>query len=112
MGRLASGKEEHVSIGMLICPGKGGKTDPQDLTRSRGRSSEELFAKYHDQQKDSAVASGKDYCKTSGQHTMRVGTPFVAGAKRKQVERDEDDDYEAQMRDREKQSGPSMEHRA
>merc|ERR1712087_784709 len=97
---------------MGIVPGRGGKIDPQDLTRSRGRSSEELFAKFQDQQKDSAVANGKDYLKSSGQHTMRLGVPFVAGQKRKDVERDEDSDDDARNRERERQSGPSMEHRA
>jgi len=111
--RLSGGKEENVSLGMLIVPSKDGKVDPQDLSRCRGRSSEELFAKYQDQQKDSAVASGKDYCKSSGQHTMRVGgVPFVAGIKRKDMEKEEDFDEESRIRDRERQSGPSMEHRA
>lgn len=109
--RLSDATELHVSIGMLISPSRKGNSDPQDLTRSRGRSTEELLQKYQDQQKDSAVASGKDYCKTSGQHTMRVGgVPFVAGVKRKM----EEEDVEEEMRKREmaKESGPSMEHRA
>merc|ERR1712060_133272 len=85
----------------------------QDLTRSRGRSTQELFAKYQDQQRDSAVASGKDYCKTSGQHSMRAGgVLFVAGVKRKELEQEEDFEEEARFRERERQNAPSLEQRA
>lgn len=110
--RFPGGVEQNVSIGMLICPGKGPNSGMQDLTRSRGRSAQELLERYQEQQRDSAVASGKDYCKTSGQHTMRVGgVPFVAGIKRKELEKEEDSDDDARMRDA-TQSGPSAEHRA
>jgi len=109
--KLASGKEQHVSIGMLIVPGKS--SGIQDLTRSRGRSAQELLDRYQEQQRDSAVASGKDYCKTSGQHTVRVGgVAFVAGVKRKELEQEAGSDDEASRLKKQTQSGPSAEHRA
>merc|ERR1712099_50419 len=77
---------------MIIMPGKGGSSGgAYDLTRSRGRSSEELLQMYQDRQMESAVASGKDYCKNGGQHTLRAGgVLLVAGIKRKELEREED----------------------
>jgi len=107
------GGEQNISVGMLICSGKTPSSGTQDLTRSRGKSAAELLERYQEQQRDSAVASGKDYCKTSGQHTMRVGgVPFVAGIKRKELEKEEDsDDDIARARDAIR-SGPSAEHRA
>merc|ERR1712190_42364 len=69
-----------------------------------GRSTQELFAKYQDQQRDHAA--------TSGQHSMRAGGVFiVAGGKRKDLEQEADSDEE-RMRDRERQSGPSLEQQA
>mmetsp|Transcript_74628 Transcript_74628/g.241304 ORF Transcript_74628/g.241304 Transcript_74628/m.241304 type:complete len:534 (-) Transcript_74628:301-1902(-) len=109
--RFPGGAEQSVSLGMLICPGGSSASGGQDLTRSRGRSAQELLERYQEQQRDSAVASGRDYCKTSGQHTMRVGgVPFVAGVKRKELEREEDSDDDARTREL-AQSGPSTEHR-
>lgn len=106
-------KEEEISLGMIIVPNEAGRNDPQDLTRTRGRSTQELFAKYQDQQKDSAATSGKDYCKTSGQHSMRAGgVLFVAGGKRKELEQEEDPEEEERLRAAERPSGPSLEHRA
>lgn len=109
--RLAGGDEREVSLGMLICPGSSfNPAGASDLTRSRGRSAEELLEKYEAQQRDAAVASGKDYCKTSGQHTLRVGgVPFVAGVKRKDLETERPIDSDDEAR-REKKSGPSLEH--
>jgi len=108
--KLIDGAEQPVSIGMLICPGKG-SSSMQDLTRSRGRSAQELLERYQEQQRDNAVASGKDYCKTSGQHTVRVGgVVFVAGVKRKELETEQDSDDEPKLLDA--LSGPSAEHRA
>uniref|UniRef100_A0A7S4W8Z7 Pre-mRNA-splicing factor 38 n=1 Tax=Alexandrium monilatum TaxID=311494 RepID=A0A7S4W8Z7_9DINO len=108
--KLDDGSEQAVSIGMLIVPGKS-SSGMQDLTRSRGRSAQELLERYQEQQRDNAVASGKDYCKTSGQHTVRVGgVVFVAGVKRKELEMEhalEDDKAFQEML-----SGPSAEHRA
>jgi len=110
--RPPSGQEQSVSLGMLIVPGKGSGSGTQDLTRSRGRSAQELLDRYNEQQRDSAVASGKDYCKTSGQHTMRVGgVPFVAGVKRKELEKEEDSDDDARAWAA-SHLGPSAEHRA
>lgn len=93
--KLSAGEERDVSLGMVICPSKDKDRDSRDrdrdrdsdLTRSRGRSAEELLEKYEAQVREAAVASGKDYCKGSGQHTMRVGgVPFVAGVKRKDMD--------------------------
>mmetsp|Transcript_48126 Transcript_48126/g.139414 ORF Transcript_48126/g.139414 Transcript_48126/m.139414 type:complete len:545 (-) Transcript_48126:106-1740(-) len=109
--KLADDTEMPVSIGMLIVPGKS-SSSMQDLTRSRGRSAAELLERYQEQQRDNAVASGKDYCKTSGQHTMRVGgVPFVAGVKRKELEKEEDSDDDARAWAA-SHLGPSAEHRA
>mmetsp|Transcript_46606 Transcript_46606/g.92707 ORF Transcript_46606/g.92707 Transcript_46606/m.92707 type:complete len:550 (-) Transcript_46606:232-1881(-) len=106
------GGEQNISVGMLICPGKGPPAGVQDLTRSRGRSAAELLERYQEQQRDSAVASGKDYCKTSGQHTMRVGgVPFVAGIKRKELEKEENSDDDMSRARDAARSGPSAEHR-
>jgi len=106
------GGEQNISVGMLICPGKS-PPGSQDLTRTRGRSAAELLERYQEQQRDSAVASGKDYCKTSGQHTMRVGgVPFVAGIKRKELEREEDSDDDTNRARDAARHGPSAEHRA
>merc|ERR1719343_1648382 len=105
------GGEQNISVGMLICPGKAPSSGTQDLTRSRGKSAAELLERYQEQQRDSAVASGKDYCKTSGQHTVRVGgVVFVAGVKRKDLETEYDSKDEAKFF--EVPSGPSAEHRA
>ncbi|CAK0882191.1 unnamed protein product, partial [Prorocentrum cordatum] len=76
---------------------------PQDLTRSRGRSSHDLLERFDEKQRSDAVADGKDYCKSSGQHTVRVGgVPFIAGVKRKELEqqREEEPDWrQAAMRE-------------
>merc|ERR1712151_1264214 len=86
-----------VSIGMLVCPGDS--SSPQDLTRSRGRSSHELLEKYEEQQKTAAVANGRDYLKGSGQHTLRVGgVPFMAGDRAKRKKREDDSDDEELLR--------------
>jgi len=112
--RLPGGEEREVSLGMVICPEKTfTPSNANDLTRSRGRSAEELLEKFEAQQRDAAVASGKDYCKTSGQHTLRVGgVPFVAGVKRKDLETKGNDDAEDEARREAKRAGPSLEHQA
>lgn len=109
--RLSDSSEQSVSLGMVICPGRVfNPSNAQDLTRSKGRSSQELLERFEEQQRDSAVAKGKDYCKTSGQHTLRVGgIPFVAGVKRKEAETREGSDDDGR---RDKRSGPSVEHQA
>ncbi|CAK0837717.1 unnamed protein product [Prorocentrum cordatum] len=100
------GGETHVSLGMIISP--LGRDDPKgaqsrDLTRSRGRSSHDLLERFDEKQRSDAVADGKDYCKSSGQHTVRVGgVPFIAGVKRKELEqqREEEPDWrQAAMRE-------------
>merc|ERR1740123_2075416 len=101
---LAQGVEQQVSIGMLICPGMS----PNDLTTSRGKSYQDLLGKYREQQRESAVASGKDYCKSSGRHTVHAGgQTFICGEKRGR-EQDDDDDGPSLP----KRSGPSIEHEA
>jgi len=109
--KLTNGEEREVSLGMIITPGSA--SNSSDLTRSRGRSAEELLEKYQAQQRDAAVASGKDYCKTSGQHTLRVGgIPFVAGVKRKEQDSDRALEAEEEARREAKRNAPSLEHQA
>lgn len=109
--KLESGEEQTVSLGMVICPSSSSSSS-SDLTRSRGRSAEELLRNFEAQQKDSALASGKDYCKTSGQHTVRVGgVPFVAGVKRKELETERTADLDEDRRES-RRTGPSWEHQA
>mmetsp|Transcript_17476 Transcript_17476/g.34103 ORF Transcript_17476/g.34103 Transcript_17476/m.34103 type:complete len:554 (+) Transcript_17476:65-1726(+) len=105
--KLASGREQHVSIGMIIVPGKS--AGMQDLTKSRGRSAQELLDRYQEQQRDSAVASGKDYCKSSGRHTIHAGgQTFICGEKRGRDREDEIEAAAALTRDA-KRSTPSLE---
>eukprot|EP00929_Paragymnodinium_shiwhaense_P121596 TRINITY_DN93885_c0_g1_i1.p1 TRINITY_DN93885_c0_g1~~TRINITY_DN93885_c0_g1_i1.p1 ORF type:complete len:696 (+),score=215.32 TRINITY_DN93885_c0_g1_i1:124-2211(+) len=107
--RLPTGDRD-VSLGMVICPPKDGKPpSSSDLTRSRGKDNKELLEVYRSSQRDAAVASGKDYCKTSGRHTVHAGgVTFVAGDsnKRKGVESDSEEERAAKKREKE----PSMEH--
>merc|ERR1740123_2984365 len=96
---------------MLICPHASGSSGSSDLTRVRGRSAEELLEKYEAQQRDAVVATGKDYCKTSGQHTLRVGgVPFVAGVKRKDLETERSADSDDESRRDGRRNGRSLEH--
>mmetsp|Transcript_75895 Transcript_75895/g.217264 ORF Transcript_75895/g.217264 Transcript_75895/m.217264 type:complete len:579 (-) Transcript_75895:69-1805(-) len=107
---MADGEEQDVSLGMLITPSASGNST--DLTRSRGRSAEELLEKFESQQRDAALATGKDYCKTSGQHTLRVGgVPFVAGVKRKDMDSVRPLETEEEARQA-RRNMPSMEHQA
>jgi len=102
--RLQSGEELQCSIGMLIRPGG----PSSDLASSRGRSYQDLLERYREQQRESAVASGKDYCKSSGRHTVHAGgQTFICGEKRGR-DLDEDDDEPLHPR----KSGPSREHEA
>lgn len=111
--KLKNGEEITVSLGMVTCPSSSSRNEG-DLTRSRGRSAEELLKNFEASQKDNALASGKDYCKTSGQQYMRVGgMPFAVGGKRKDLESEraaeEEDD---RNRKEARMSGPSREHQA
>jgi len=84
---LAQGVEQQVSIGMLICPGMS----PNDLTTSWGKTYQELLDKYREQQRESAVTSGRDYSKSSGKHTIHAGgQTFVCGEKRGRDREDEE----------------------
>merc|ERR1712217_541819 len=77
--KFLDGKEQDVSMGMVICP----DTKVSDLTTSRGKSYTDLLAKYREAQRASAVASGKDYSKSSGIHTIKAGgQTFLCGKKR------------------------------
>merc|ERR1711972_1070036 len=110
-----TGDEQEVALGMIIAPSKGaghgGSSQAYDLTRSRGRSSEELLQMYQDRQKESAVASGKDYCKNGGQHTLRAGgVLLVAGIKRKELEQEEDVEDEHELYARRRQNYERMDH--
>lgn len=106
--KFSNGDEQIVSIGMIISPPSRGSADFQDLTRSRGRSYQELLERQRAQQKDAAVASGKDYCKNSGRRTVHAGgMTFIAGDRPEKRKRDgEDSDEEGRARhsrkDREK----------
>lgn len=78
--KLSTGEEQSVPVGMIINPSSRGSGDYSDLTRSRGRSYQELFERQRAQQKDAAVATGKDYCKNSGRRTVHAGgMTFIAG---------------------------------
>mmetsp|Transcript_76083 Transcript_76083/g.211522 ORF Transcript_76083/g.211522 Transcript_76083/m.211522 type:complete len:593 (+) Transcript_76083:102-1880(+) len=104
------GEEVDVSLGMLITP--GGSSSSNDLTRTRGRSTQELLERYDEQQRGAAVASGKDYCKTSGHQVVHVGgVTFVAGVKRKEAEREDADDEDTRARES-RRSAQSAEHQA
>merc|ERR1719382_56870 len=97
--RFADSKEQDVSIGMIICPDAKGS----DLTTSRGKPYADLLAKYREAQRASAVASGKDYSKTSGILTIHAGgQTFLCGKKRGAEEEDSDDEmYRAKAAKRE-----------
>merc|ERR1712014_497772 len=74
-----------VSIGRIIVPGRSASSS--DLTRSRGKSAQELFEKHKEQERGNAVARGKDYCKPSVQPVCVGGVRFLAGEKRGRSER-------------------------
>lgn len=117
-----SGGEHNISLGMLISPSSRGSSDPQDLTRSRGRSYQELLDRFRAAQKDSAVASGKDYCKNSGRRTVHAGgMTFIAGEKgergggggrRSREEEGNADEEEARLRESRKDREKTAEHQA
>jgi len=105
--RLQQGEELACSLGMIICPGRPQPGPGQDLTSSRGRSYQELLERYREQQRESAVASGKDYCKSSGRHTVHAGgQTFICGEKRGREREEEDEPLLP------RKSGPSLEHEA
>jgi len=116
--RYLNGETESVSIGMVICPSKGtsSSTSSTDLTRTRGRSNRELLEEYREQQRDAAVASGKDYCKTSGRHIVHAGgVTFSCGGKRRREEEEEKsktEDAEEKRAREAKRREPSMEQQA
>merc|ERR1712014_558495 len=91
-----------VSIGRIIVPGRSASSS--DLTRSRGKTAQELFEKHKELERGNAVARGKDYCKPSIQPVCVGGVRFLAGDKRGRSqtsdERDEDALAEEQMRAR------------
>merc|ERR1719240_1202290 len=92
-----SGEVINASIGMLIRPSSSASSS--DLTRSRGQSNKELQDRYRAQQRDSYVSSGRDFCKSSGRHTLHVGgQTFVAGAGENKRRREEDDDDDSRAR--------------
>eukprot|EP00401_Gymnodinium_catenatum_P015745 CAMPEP_0117517614 /NCGR_PEP_ID=MMETSP0784-20121206/31704_1 /TAXON_ID=39447 /ORGANISM="" /LENGTH=496 /DNA_ID=CAMNT_0005313503 /DNA_START=47 /DNA_END=1537 /DNA_ORIENTATION=- len=99
-------EEEYVSMGRLIVP-DGSSSSSSDLTRSRGKSAQELFEKYNEHQRDSAVARGKDYCKPTVQTVCVGGVRFLAGEKRgrsdRTAERDTDVLEEEEARARRQQ---------
>merc|ERR1712113_779618 len=70
-----------------------------------------LLQMYQDRQKESAVASGKDYCKNGGQHTLRAGgVLLVAGVKRKELEQEEDLEVEEERaREKRRETAVDME---
>jgi len=112
----AGSEEQHIPLGMLIR--KGGSSS-SDLKTSRGRSYAELLERYRAQQRDAAVASGKDYCKTSGRHTVHAGgVTFIAGGSSKDDKgekrrRDgEDSDEEEAARERKKKADQDREQQA
>lgn len=108
---------QHVSIGMLICPPMKGSADPQDLTQSRGRSYQDLLERHRAQQRDAAVATGKDYCKNSGRRTVHAGgMTFIAGEKpgekTEKRRREEEDEEETRAKDARRNFEKSAEHQA
>mmetsp|Transcript_32956 Transcript_32956/g.60680 ORF Transcript_32956/g.60680 Transcript_32956/m.60680 type:complete len:565 (+) Transcript_32956:163-1857(+) len=106
--QFPSGEERNVSLGMLIL--QEGGSSSGDLTRSRGRSHQELLAEYRDKQRGAAVANGKDYCKTSGRHMVHAGgMVFIGGGKRSRKE-DEEDSEEERRAQQAKRSSASREH--
>lgn len=110
--KFHEGGRQDVSLGMLICPQNLGR-DLQDLTVSRGKSHQELLEKYREQQRVAAVASGKDYCKTSGRHTVHAGgVTFVAGEKRRRDEDEEDREDEEARANQAKKTTASYEQQA
>jgi len=89
--RLRSGEQQEVSIGMIIIPSKEAT---HDLTRSRGRSNQELLERYGEQAKGSALATGKNYCKPTPGSTRIAGqlcVPVREREKDKDVEPDEEE---------------------
>eukprot|EP00927_Polykrikos_kofoidii_P065632 TRINITY_DN61369_c0_g1_i1.p1 TRINITY_DN61369_c0_g1~~TRINITY_DN61369_c0_g1_i1.p1 ORF type:complete len:601 (+),score=98.58 TRINITY_DN61369_c0_g1_i1:95-1804(+) len=109
--RLDDGGDRDVSIGMLIRKDSG-QAASGDLTRSRGRCNTELLEEYRRSQRDAATASGKDYCKTSGRHTVHAGgVTFVCGdgeqSKKKKTGSDSD---EERARDSKRRREKESEH--
>lgn len=93
----------HVSIGMLVQT--RGSSSLKDLTRNKGLSNKELIEKYRDQQRSSAVASGKDYTKNTFRHFVRAGGVAISvggkygGNKQEQDHRNDSDDEETLQRE-------------
>merc|ERR1712183_17127 len=96
------GGKRNVSIGMMIRP----SGTAQDLTTSHGIGYQELLAKYRQTQRDDAVATGKDYCKSSGRRTVHAGgQTFICGVKRGREKEEDVEDMKELKRDR-----PNVEH--
>merc|ERR1711879_400085 len=105
------GVQENVSIGRLITPG-GSSTSSSDLTRHRGKSAQDLIDKYNEQQRESALAKGTNYCKPSVQTVCVRGVRFLAGDKRgkpdipseRELEKAEEDQFKARKKRRSRRS--------
>jgi len=97
--RFQDGSQHSVSLGMVIQRrDKGDKQawEHEDLTCERGRSTHELMDQVLQEQRNAAVATGKDYFRGGGQVTVNPlgGVPIIAGVKRKAEETKEETDSE------------------
>merc|ERR1712137_1326380 len=98
----------------IIAPDKAsGSGRGVDLTTSKGKSNKELLEEYRNSQRDAAVASGKDYCKTSGRHTIHAGgVTFVCGDGGRQNQRDSDSEEENRLAKKRRENESNREHQA
>merc|ERR1719265_2875329 len=98
---------EHISISMIICADKEPR-DSKDLTRSRGTSNKELLANCREQQRANAMASGKNYNKSTFRHIIRAGgVAFSVGGtydQQKRVSEYESDEEERAFKKKKKET--------
>eukprot|EP00746_Dinoflagellata_sp_MGD_P166903 gnl/MRDRNA2_/MRDRNA2_97123_c0_seq1.p1 gnl/MRDRNA2_/MRDRNA2_97123_c0~~gnl/MRDRNA2_/MRDRNA2_97123_c0_seq1.p1 ORF type:complete len:467 (+),score=85.40 gnl/MRDRNA2_/MRDRNA2_97123_c0_seq1:73-1401(+) len=93
---------EHFSISRVICTDREPR-DSKDLTRSRGVSNKELLDRCREQQRSSAMATGKNYNKSMFRHQVRIGGVAItvgAGATHEQPKRSERSEYESDEEER------------
>lgn len=106
---------EHVSLGMVICVDKEPR-DSKDLTRSRGTSNKELLEKCREQQRQSAMATGKNYNKSTFRHIVRAGGVAISvGGTHdmpKHVSEYESDEEEREFKKRKKEQHEAQAKRA
>lgn len=109
--QLSSGEERDVSIGMVIQPDPNA---PEDLTRSRGVSNQDLLERYNKRARDSALAVGNGYCKPlqSAIHIASQRVVAITGSKNKDKEETQDDEdlQEERLREAKRLRGLSRKH--